>query len=582
MTVFVSGAGRWLGSGRVLLTFLCLLPFWMAKPLYGWNGGPASGAAVWVAGPIPGGPSPSSAEPDPPGRARGLEQGSEPRLLVFLVVDQLRGDMLSRYASAFSGGFKRLLEEGLSFTNAHHGHAHTETSPGHAALSTGVYPARAGIPGNLWREQRGSERVPVYNVVDPDYALVGVTGLPGASPGVLRREGLADWVLHRDPEARVLSISAKDRAAVLMAGKTRGEVYWFNSQAGRFVTSTFYKSENPGWLDDFNENALSAFRADSVWTSSVPPEAQDLSAPDTADFEGDRIHTFFPHLYSQERIDPEIDDFFLWFEGTPMLDRATLMLAEVALEETEAGTRPGRTDFISVSLSQTDRVGHAYGPLSREQMDNLLRLDRALGEFLGFLDDAVGRENYVVGFSSDHGVMTAPERLPQGGVRLTVEDRSVLEQALTVAAQDAGRNPDVELSPRMVEALREISFVGPAFTAEGLGRGTPADSMESFFRRSFVPDRRGGLLSAYGVEMWWAEHVLDWTIATGSTHGSPFLYDRWVPLILMGPGISAGVLDDPVVPVDLAPTLARLGGIPFPDDLDGKPLPVGGGVRNPS
>jgi len=512
---------------------------------------------------------------------QGPGTASSPRLLVFLVVDQLRGDLLTRYASVFSGGFKRLLEDGLSFSNAFHGHAHTETSPGHAALSTGVYPSRAGIPGNLWREQRGAERVPVYNVVDPDYALVGVPGLPGASPEVLRRKGLADWVLDKDPEAKVLSISAKDRAAVLMAGKSKGEVYWFNSQAGRFVTSTFYRTENPSWLEEFNQTTLRAFRADSVWSSTIPPGDRDLSAPDTADFEGDGVHTFLPHIYRQERIDPEIDDFFLWFEGTPMLDQATLMLAEAALAETGAGTREGHTDFISVSLSQTDRVGHAYGPLSREQMDNLLRLDRALAKFLDFLDEEVGRDNYVVGLSADHGVMTTPERMAEGGMRLTVQDRSLLERALTVAAQDAGRDPDVELSTRMVQALGDVPFVGPAYTTKALQEETRVDSMEVFFQRSFVPDRPGGLLSAYGVQMWWAEHVLDWTIATGSTHGSPYLYDRWVPLILMGPGIVPGVVDDLVIPVDLAPTLARLGDVPFPDDLDGKPLPLGGEVRSP-
>ncbi len=531
---------------------------------------------------VPGGaPAVPGAEHGSSLREQGQEMAPSPRLLVFLVVDQLRGDLLTRYASAFSGGFKRLLEDGLSFSNAFHGHAHTETSPGHAALSTGVFPARAGIPGNLWREQRGAERVPVYNVVDPDYALVGVPGLPGASPEVLRRKGLADWVMEKDPDARVLSISAKDRAAVLMAGKSRGEVYWFNSQAGRFVTSTFYRTENPAWLDEFNQTALPAFRADSVWSSTIPPQDRDLSAPDTADFEGDGVHTFFPHVYRQERIDPEIDDFFLWFEGTPMLDQATLMLAEVALGETGAGTREGHTDFISVSLSQTDRVGHAYGPLSREQMDNLLRLDRALAKFLAFLDEEVGRDNYVVGLSADHGIMTTPERLAEGGVRLTVQDRSLLERALTVAAQDAGRDPDVELSARMVEALGDVPFVGPAYTTKALREGTPVDSIEVFFRRSFVADRPGGLLSAYGVEMWWAEDVLDWTIATGSTHGSPYLYDRWVPLILMGPGIVPGVVDDIVIPVDLAPTLAILGDVPFPDDLDGKPLPLGGEVRSP-
>jgi predicted AlkP superfamily pyrophosphatase or phosphodiesterase len=500
----------------------------------------------------------------------------KPRLVVFLVVDQLRGDLLTRYYEVFSGGLKRLMDEGVSFSNALHAHAHTETSPGHAALSTAVYPARAGIPSNVWREGDGSDQHPVYNVVDPESSLVGVPGLPGASPGVLRREGLADWILEEDPDAKVVSISAKDRAAVLMAGKTRGDVYWFNSQVGRFVTSTFYRTENPSWLDEFNLEVMPGFRADSLWASTIPDGAEELSSPDTASFEGDGVNTFFPHRYYQERIDPGMDDFFLWFEGTPMLDRATLMLAEVAVKETGAGQQEGRTDFLSVSLSQTDRIGHPYGPLSREQMDNLLRLDRVLGGFLTFLDDRVGHGNYVLGLTGDHGVMTAPERLSSGGERLTLEHRSLLEEALGKAAREAGRDANISLASGMVRELAEMPFVGPAYTHETLLSGEELDSLGVLFQHALVPGRPGGLLSVYGVEMWWAENTVDWTIATGTTHGSPFYYDRWVPLILVGPGIVGGVEESPVRPMDLAPTLAWLAGIPFPDDLDGRPLPVGG------
>lgn len=527
-------------------------------------------------------PLPCAATPQPPERLptpaqeQAQVQGARPRLVVFLVVDQLRGDLLNRYATLFSGGFKRLLDEGLSFSNALHAHAATETAPGHAALSTGVYPSRAGIPANVWREGNGSDLHPVYNVVNPDHLLVGVEGLPGASPDVLSRGGLADWVLAENPDAKVVSISAKDRGAVLMAGKTRGEVYWFSSQAGLFVTSTFYKTENPAWLDAFNSEVLPGFRADSIWASTIPEGAQDLSSPDTASFEGDGVHTFFPHRYSEERIDPGTDDFFLWFEGTPMLDDATLRLAKVAIEETGAGALEGRTDFLSVSLSQTDRIGHPFGPLSREQMDNLLRLDRILGDFLSFLDERVGEGNYVLGLTSDHGVMTAPERITQGGVRLTREDRSFLQQALNQAAQEANQDPGTSLASRMVDHLREIPFVGPAYTQEALGSGEARDSIGVLFQHSFVPGRAGGLLSTYGVEMWWADNTVDWGLATGTTHGGPYLHDRWVPLILMGTGIGAGSRDEVVRPMDLAPTLAWLAGIPFPDDLDGKPLPLGG------
>jgi predicted AlkP superfamily pyrophosphatase or phosphodiesterase len=514
------------------------------------------------------GGSPGS-QPSP----EGLRDESRPSLVVYLVVDQLRGDLLERYSPAFTGGFRRLLDEGLSFSNALHGHSSTETAPGHAALSTGVHPARAGIPSNAWREGEGRQVDRILNVLDSRERLLGVRGVPGTSPRVLRRTGLADWFLEANPGARVLSVSAKDRAAVLMAGKSKGDVYWFDALSGQFVTSTYYRSALPSWLLRFNKVAMRGYRADSVWASTVPAEFAALSAPDTASFEGDGTHTFFPHRYHRERIDPDTDDFFLWFETTPMLDRATLDLALMAMDEEGIGKRPGRTDFLTISFSQTDRVGHVYGPLSREQMDNLLRLDRVLGDLFAFLDRVVGPERYVVGLTGDHGVMTMPERLEVPGLRLTSSDRSRLEQGLSRTTWESSERGQADPAGALVEVLGEFSFVGPAFTHAELLAGVPGDSMALFFQRSFTPGRAGGVLSSYGVEMWWAENVVDWTYASsGTTHGSPFYYDRWVPLILMGPGIERGRVETPVQALDLTPTLAVLGGVPFPEDLDGVPL----------
>jgi len=255
-----------------------------------------------------------------------------------------------------------------------------------------------------------------------------------------------------------------------------------------------------------------------------------------------------------------------------MLDRATLDVALLAMEEEKVGKKEGRTDFLSISFSQVDRVGHAYGPLSREQMDNLLRLDVLLGELFAVLDGEIGRENYVVGFTSDHGTMSMPERIEGGGLRLSDGDRSELEQSLSAAARQAGFRPELSVAGAMVEAMKDLSFVGPAFTHDDLQRGSLGDPLGVLFQHSYTPGRPGGLLSTYGVEMWWKENVLSWGMPVGTTHGSPYHYDRWVPLILMGPGIEAGTVDSLVRPLDLAPTLAGLAGIPFPDDLDGRPL----------
>jgi len=514
----------------------------------------------------------AAAAPHPEPVLPVVQVDSRPNLVVLLVVDQLRGDLLGRYSSAFTGGFKRLLDEGLKFSRATHDHAQTETSPGHATISTGVFPSRSGIPSNAWREGEGRDLHTVYNVVDPSKGLAGVPDLPGSSPDVLRRTGLADWILQGQVGAKVVSVSAKDRAAILLAGKAKGEVYWFDSRVGRFVTSTYYRNREPAWLRSFNLGGMAKYRLDSTWVSTVPPELARMSAPDTADFEGDGIHSFFPHVFSQEVVDPRPEDFNFWFENTPMLDKATLEVALLAMEEEELGKQEGRTDFLAISFSQTDRVGHKYGPLSREQMDNLLRLDGLLKDLFTVLDFQIGRENYVVALTSDHGVMNNPERLEPEGQRLTEVERSKLETALSAAARQAGMRRDISTSQVMMEAMDALPFVGPKYTHEQLQGRVSGDSIAVLFQHSYTSGRAGGLLSTYGIEMWWAEYVLSWSVPLGTTHGSPFYYDRWVPLIFMGPGIEAGVVDEPVHSVDVAPTLAVLAGILYPDDLDGKPL----------
>lgn len=491
-----------------------------------------------------------------------------------LIVDQLRGDMLDRYSSLFSGGLKRLLEEGRVYTNALHDHAQTETSPGHATISTGVFPGRAGIPSNAWREGENGQLQVIYNVLDPDVAIVGVTGLPGSSPEVLRRKGLADWVMEAGSGGKVVSVSAKDRAAVLMAGKTKSEVFWFDSQVGRFVTSTYYGKREPSWLRRYNSDGLKDYLADSVWVSTVPADQAHLSAPDTAHFEADGIHSYFPHKFLDEMPNPGPDDFFFWFEATPFLDNATLDVALLAMDSEDLGQKEGRTDYLSISFSQTDRIGHAFGPLSREQMDNLLRLDRTLEVLFSALDEKVGRDKYFLAFTSDHGTLNNPERV-EGGLRLTDSHRSELEQALSVAARQGGANR----AEAMVDAMAEVDFVGPAYAHAQLNGTVQGDSLAVLFQHSLTPGRHGGLLSQYGVEMFWKENAVSWGVPRGTTHGSPFYYDRWVPLILLGPGIDAAVVETPVRPMDLAPTLAELAGIPYPGDLDGKPLlppPAGG------
>jgi arylsulfatase A-like enzyme len=491
-----------------------------------------------------------------------------PALVVIVVVDQFREPYLERYGDLFTGGFRRLLDHGRVYTNAAHDHAVTETAVGHATLSTGVYPMRHGIVANEWEEHTAAGWVEVSNVGDSTVAIVGCPGLAGVSPHALRRTGLADWLMTADPRSQVASVSAKARGAVHMAAHARGQVYWFEPQAGRFVTSTYYRDRYPSWADDFTAGVLPRYARDSVWAEQTPVAARRRATRDREPYEGDGVHTVFPHLFADEG---EPGRFWEWFERTPMLDAATLDYAEAMVTGLALG-RDDSPDFLNVSLSQTDRVGHDFGPLSREELDNLLRLDRELGAFFAFLDRTVGDGRWTVAVTADHGVLSAPETLPQPGEprvghRATNADKAEVDAILAEAAR-AERDPATPA--RVAAALERLRFVADAYTHEELLRGPAGDTFAVLERRSLYPGRAAPGAGKYGVEFRFVAGYL--TGERGSSHGTPYWYDRHVPMIFMGRGIRAGRDTARVATVDLAPTLARLLCVPVPGDLDGRAL----------
>jgi len=500
-------------------------------------------------------------------------EAARPRLVVMIVVDQFREPYLERYGELFTGGFRRLLDQGRLYTRATHDHAITETAVGHATLATGVYPMRHGIVANEWQERTAKGLVDVSNVGDSTVKIVGYPSLPGVSPHYLMRRGLADWVVAADPRSQVASVSAKDRGAVLPAAHAKGQVYWFEPRAGRFVTSTYYRDRYPAWADAFTARELPRFARDSVWASTIPAAALRLASADTVPWEGDGVHTGFPHRFADEG---RPGQYWGWFAATPMLDAATLAYAQTMVTSLGLG-RDEAPDFLNVSLSQTDRIGHGYGPLSREQLDNLLRLDRELGEFFAFLDRSVGAGRWVVGLSADHGSLVAPETPWPGdfaGRRGTAEEKSQLRVIHDAAAH---AEDDPATPERTAAALRRLPFVADAYTHVQLERpasGAPADSFAVLARRSLFPGRYAGDFSAYGVEYRLVEGWLGSVRGTG--HGTPYWYDRHVPLLFMGPGFAAGRDTTRAATVDFAPTLARAIGVRTPAQLDGRPL-IGGG-----
>src|SRR5919106_2491962 len=488
-----------------------------------------------------------------------VSPAARPRLLVWITVDQLRSDMLDHYSPMFTGGFRRLLNEGRFYINATHDHSRTSTAPGHASLSTGTHPSRHGIIGNGWYEIQGKEWVQVSNVGDSTVKTIA-SDLPGVSPRPLMRTGLADWMVAADSASQVASVSGKDRGAILPAAHVKGHVYWFEPGGGGFVTSTYYRDSYPAWVERFNREALLKYMADTVWEFTAPASSIFLSSPDTAAHELDGTHTFFPHRFTVLTQGRDTAAMLAWMERTPLADAATLEFAEAMVRELSLGADE-TIDLLAISLSQTDAVGHQFGPFSREQLDNLYRLDRRLGAFFTFLNNTVGRDRWMVALSADHGVMTPPEdpRAPPGSRRLTSAEREQAQKIITDAVAAGGGGDAV--AQRIATEFERLPAVADAWTERELLRGTPSDSFALLARRSVYPGRAGGIASRQGVEVHLAPFILV-NQRTGTTHGSPCWYDRHVPMLFRGTGIPAGRDPQRVAAVDFAPTLARLLGAP--------------------
>ncbi len=505
------------------------------------------------------------------------QEGELPRLIVSISIDQLRGDLLDRYSAAFTGGFRRLLDEGFHFTQASHAHARTSTAPGHATLTTGVYPARHGVIANSWQQRRGVQWERMYAVGDVQSPILGFENeavLEGRSPRNMLREGLPDWVHSVDDDARRVSISRKDRAAIPMGGQRSEHVYWLLPELAQFITSTYYRDRYPGWLRDFNSDVMPEIFGTQVWESLVPPELENLARADSAAYEFDGVHTAFPHISAQENApDTSLAQHYVWGSDRPAADDAVMALARVVLDELDLGQR-NETDYLALGLSTNDRMGHQHGPLSQEVLSILMNVDRLLGEFFTLLDEEVGEGRWLVGLSADHGVATMPEYARElGNPEAERIPRDSVVQALSPILSgelQRGGSPRA-VSEAVAEAVESAGLARKAYTHHEYTRGAPADSFALLYRNSHYPGRAWDTLSRWEVDLRYGEGDYVGS-ATGTNHESPYWYDRWVPMIFMGPGVMAGSSDEPVYTVDFAPTLARLAFIPIPDDLDGRPL----------
>jgi len=522
--------------------------------------------------------------------AAGLQGAPpRPRLVVVVSVDQFSTELMQTYGPELTGGLARLRREGAFFTEAYHDHGFTETGPGHSVLLTGRFPAHTGIVENRWFD-RATGRF-VYCVEN------GEAGGPATSTNArFLGEALGDWLQAQVPGSRAFAVSGKDRAAILMAGRRPTAAYWFAGPAG-FITSPTYADRLPDWMVRFDADLKERFATRSWLWAKEPSTPEGRTASWT--FPGQVIRNgALPRLIQGAGM-PLDKSFEARFRKSPFLDEVTLEAAEALLDGEQLGRGPA-TDLLAVSFSATDYIGHGYGTLGTEMRDQMHRLDRTLGRLL----DAVRRRDpgaWVV-LSADHGGMDLPEALAESGFparRLSPpqflnELRADLKATFKVDADLVMETPepnDLYLREAAVQTagldrkavvariqawLRARPEVADAYTAEELAAtdpaatGSPRDSsLRVLLRRSFRQDRSGDLLVAFRPWTVFGIPPTDWP--TG--HGTPYAYDRRVPLIFWGPW-KAGEHPEPVRTVDLAPTLARELGLKA-GPVDGMALDLG-------
>ncbi len=493
-----------------------------------------------------------------------------PRLIVLVVVDQMRADYLERFRPLWRHGMARLLEEGVVFTEARHDHAVTTTAPGHATLSTGLTPHHHGIVNNsFWDE---TERDRVAAVDDEKYDL---------SPRRLLGSTLGGWMKGADRRSKVFTASVKDRGAIFLGGREADGAYWFDAEEGGFLSSSYYPEGRADWLEAFNDRGLPAAELTRLWTAPELP----AGAPSLADLgieELDRgvFPHRFPHLAGGVIFAPT-EEFYDDLSDTPFGDRLLVDFALTLVDAEDLGA-DSSPDLLGLSFSALDIVGHAYGPNSPEIVSALLTFDEALGRLLDALEAKVGRENLLVTLSADHGVVPLPE-YQQGhglpGRRVDVEDLLCLRRAAEALEGELGTkvlNPYGSFEPaardRVLEEVLEAAVrrrlescpgVVRVWTEGELGSGrADADLFGRLYARSWHPRRGPDVFIQY-------EEGFLATRGESTSHGVPYDYDRRVPWILRAPGLRPARRGEAASTVDVAPTVAGLVGIAVPPDRDG-------------
>lgn len=513
---------------------------------------------------------------------------NRPKLVVGLVIDQMRWDYLYRYYSRYgAGGFKRLINEGFSAENTFIPYTPTYTACGHASIYTGSVPAINGIIGNDWYDPQLGRNV--YCAEDTSVTSVGSTTMAGVmSPKNMLTTTITDELrLATNFQGKVIGISLKDRGSILPAGHSANAAYWFDGQTGDWITSTFYMNQLPTWVEDYNKIKLVNKFYEKNWRTLYPIETYTQSTADDKPYEGKargEQSPVFPHplkLYAGKN--------FEMIKSTPYGNTMTLDLAKLAILSEDLG-KDNITDFLAVSCSSTDYVGHMYGPNSIEAEDTYLRLDKDLAEFFDYLDSKVGKGNYLFFLSADHGAAHVPgfmaeNKLPGG----TVDDSPVVKELNTRLEAKFGikqaviksMNNQIYFNHKNIEQAKLDFDAVKAFSIEFLktqngfvnavdlnkvGASTLPEPIKTRITNGYNARRSGDI---YFILQ---PNYFDSSSKTGTTHGSWNPYDSHIPCVFMGWNVKPGKTNKTHYMTDIAATLAAMLHIQMPSGCVGEPI----------
>lgn len=524
------------------------------------------------------------------------------KLIVQITVDGFRGDLLSRYEPSFGeGGFRRLTEGGVWYTNAHHLHAKTETIVGHTTLSTGANPSEHGMIGNAWLD-RATGRLG-YNIEDISSPLLPVPGFAGEGDQLDPAQAIAQ-ASGRSPKnilastfadelskannggSRIVAISGKDRSAVAMAGHV-GKAFWMSTSTGAYETSTYYYDAYPDWVLEWNAARPADAAIGTSWELSDPIETYLLAENDDRPYEVDLkgFGRTFPHAYG----DPTDGLYYTQVLVSAFGDWLTADFAKAAVigENLGGGDYP---DLLSVSFSGVDAVNHFFDPSSLENEETVRALDRTLADFFAFLDERVGPEHLLFVLSGDHGMPEMPEFMAEKGFNVERNfNQELMNKVNAEVAEAVGVEgaigqffrPYIYLNDEAIadagveRQIVERAIVDSLMNQPGIAKAMPrqplpehrGDYLEAPIQRNFHPLRSGDIYVAQAPYSFLFE---EGTVAV--MHGSPWNYDTHVPIIFAGSGIDPAIVSRKVGTVDVAVTLSSLFGTTQPSGASGSVL----------